>query len=125
MKLFVDAGVWKIFILPNTVEEIEDDAFVLCDALKSLVVPNSVKKIGREIVYGCDNLEYIILDNIELDSDKSFVGYKKNVFYIGNIDKYNAIKEFLSAKVYLYSEDAPTETGDYWHYVDGVPSIWK
>ena len=26
--------------------------------------------------------------------------------------------------VYYYSETEPTTTGNYWHYVNGVPTIW-
>ena len=26
--------------------------------------------------------------------------------------------------VYFYSEIEPTESGNYWHYVDGEPTIW-
>ena len=31
---------------------------------------------------------------------------------------------FESATKYFYSEEAPTEEGNYWHYVDGVETIW-
>ena len=33
-----------------------------------------------------------------------------------NINDYN---------IYLYSENEPSETGKYWHYVNGVPTIWE
>ncbi len=29
-----------------------------------------------------------------------------------------------SATRYYYSETTPTEAGNYWHYVDGVPTPW-
>ena len=28
------------------------------------------------------------------------------------------------ATVYFYSETAPTKSGNYWHYVSGVPTVW-
>ena len=30
-----------------------------------------------------------------------------------------------SAVVYYYSEEKPTTTGNYWHYVNGIPSKWE
>ena len=43
------------------------------------------------------------------------------------IDKENEkIAEWESKlTVYFYSEDAPTEEGNFWHYVDGVPTKWE
>ena len=31
----------------------------------------------------------------------------------------------LKATVYFYSEEKPTEPGNYWRYVDGVPTPWE
>jgi hypothetical protein len=32
--------------------------------------------------------------------------------------------DFGSATVYYYVEQQPAESGNYWHYVDGVPTPW-
>lgn len=29
-----------------------------------------------------------------------------------------------SATKYFYSETEPTDDGNYWRYVDGVPTVW-
>ena len=31
----------------------------------------------------------------------------------------------LSKTIYFYSEEQPTEPGNYWHYVDGIPTPWE
>jgi hypothetical protein len=31
---------------------------------------------------------------------------------------------FICATRYFYSETQPIESGNYWHYVDGVPTPW-
>ena len=31
----------------------------------------------------------------------------------------------LQKRRYYYSETAPTDSGNYWHYVNGVPTIWE
>ena len=33
-------------------------------------------------------------------------------------------KQFENVTIYYYSDEKPTETGNYWHYVDDVPTIW-
>ena len=30
----------------------------------------------------------------------------------------------IEATRYYYSENKPAAEGNYWHYVDGVPTIW-
>jgi hypothetical protein len=56
-----------------------------------------------------------------------------DVYFAGSEDVWNAIsidsnnpgnQELLSATRYYYSETAPTTEGNFWHYVDGVPTIW-
>ena len=32
--------------------------------------------------------------------------------------------KFTTAKRYYYSETPPTGDGNYWHYVDGVVTVW-
>lgn len=49
-------------------------------------------------------------------------GTKKDFEYIA-IDEFRN-EDFESATKYFYSEEAPTEEGNYWHYVDGVETIW-
>ena len=34
-------------------------------------------------------------------------------------------ENFLAAQWYFYSETAPTTDGNFWHYVDGVPTKWN
>ena len=43
-------------IIPNTVTEIEYNAFYECKALESVFLPNSLEKIGSAAFYGCSNL---------------------------------------------------------------------
>ena len=33
--------------------------------------------------------------------------------------------EIKNATIYFYSETEPTQLGNYWRYVDGVPTPWK
>ena len=88
---------------------IGEGAFYDCSHFTSITIPNSVTSIGEYAFYECDNLD--------------------KVFYAGSVDEWFSISvgngnEDLKNSVYYYSEEEPTRLGDYWHYVDGVPTIW-
>ena len=75
-----------------------------------IVIPESVKIICWIGILFADNLN--------------------TVFYLGNADDWNAIdigagNEIITdAARYHYSEPEPITEGNYWHYVEGVPTIW-
>jgi hypothetical protein len=52
------------------------------------------------------------------------------VYYTGTAETWAGIEigswnyELTGATLYYYSETAPTEAGNYWHYVDGVSTPW-
>lgn len=59
--------------------------------------------------------------------------YLKNIYYMGTEDQWNAISgldmsglnSVYNLTVYYYSETALTAAGNYWHYVEGVPTVWE
>ena len=96
----------KSITIPNSVTMIGEGAFSFLD-LSSIIIPNSVTEIGYMAFYECE---------IE------------RAFYAGSEDEWYSImvgseNDGLYNR-YYYSEEKPTESGIYWHYVDGVPTIW-
>ena len=75
-----------------------------------IVIPNSVTTIGNYAFAGCSSL--------------------KTVYYSGTAEDWNAISigssntELNNATVYYYSEAKPTTSGNYWRYVNDVPTAW-
>ena len=58
-KLFINGQEVKSIVIPNSITEIKDYAFIGCNSLTSITIPSSVKSIGRDAFNGCDNLTRI------------------------------------------------------------------
>ncbi len=105
-------------IISDGVTSIGHSAFSYCTSLQSIVIPDSVTSIGDSAFFDCRSLQ--------------------TVYYTGSADEWNNISIIDSFNSYLtdatryyYSESEPalnsfgTEyIGDYWHYVDGVVTVW-
>ena len=77
--------------------------------MTSITIPNSVTSIG----------------NYALWSDSDLL---VKVFYAGSATEWSSISVGYcndGSRLYYYSEEEPTESEYYWHYVDGVPTIWE
>lgn len=97
-------------VIPNGVKNISDFAFYYCNNLTSIVIPNSVSSIGVHAFGACSNIT--------------------EVYYIGDKEEWEIIgfgngnSDLTGATCYFYSEDEPTAEGNFWHYVDGAPTVW-
>lgn len=97
-------------VIPDGVTGIDGYAFQYCTGLTSIIIPNSVASINDYAFYGCSSL--------------------KDIYYVGSEDDWANIAirpnniEFNNATRYYYSESQPTTAGNYWYYVDGVPTAW-
>ncbi len=103
--------------------------FYNCDNLTNLIIGDDVTIIDSFLFESCDNLKNVVLGiSVTKISIGAFYDCPNisNVFYKGtqtiSIEAENeSIKE---ATKYYYSETEPIEEGNYWHYVDGVVTIW-
>lgn len=100
-----------------SVTSIDSYAFNYCIFLTSIIIPDSV----------------ISIDSYAFRLCSSFT----SVFYKGSEQQWTQIEiddlnsELLNVKIYCYSESEPTLNeddtaydGNYWRYVDGVPTPW-
>ena len=92
--------------IPDSVLYINSYAFYGCESLEVVLFPNPVY-LGSDIFYNCQNLEIVLL----CENWSSYYDY----YYLG-VSYYD---------VYTYSETEPNYSGNYWHYVDGIPTIWN
>jgi len=128
----------------GSVTTIGSYAFSGIKGLTSICIPDSITLIQGMAFYKCTELTTVIigksLQSVELNG---FSGCSNlaEVFYEGNASEWNKIdipkslggggmsfgdnKELLDAERYYFSEEQPTGSGKYWHYVDGKPTPWE
>ena len=85
-------------------------AFRDCTSLTSIEIPDSVTSIGNFAFSGCTSLTTVYYGGTAEDWSTITIGY------------YNSY--LTDATRYYYSETQPAEEGNYWRYVDGVPTAW-
>ena len=95
-------------ILTDDITSIGYCCFRSFNGLNSIAIPTSVNTIGFAAFSGCDNLS--------------------KVYYEGTIEQWDLIDidDFSyidGATIYYYSEEY--KSGNYWHYVNYVPTIWE
>ena len=105
-------------VIPSNVASIGESAFSGCRSLTSIEIPSSVTSIGHSTFDGCSSLDIVY-----------YGGVSQSEWDDISIGSYNTY--LTSATRYYYSENKPplnedgtAYDGNYWHYVDGVPTIW-
>ena len=109
-------------------------AFIGCLSLGKLTLPESLTEIGEEAFYGCLGLKEVIMGiNVARIGSDAFTVCKRlaTIYYCGTETQWNSIDigssgDYLTnATRYYYTETEPTKAGNWWHYEDGVPTIWS
>ena len=111
-------------------------AFTDCTLLTSVTIPDSVTIIGNSVFYKCDALESLIIGSGVTSIGDGIIYYEsfdaklKSVYYGGSAEEWNTIAigkyngNLTDATRYYYSATAPLEDGSFWHYYEGVPTVW-
>ena len=87
-----------------------------------------MKHITHLAFAGCTKLQHITLPiaMVELENDAfDDCDSLSNIFYCGSEEEFSALNFTANADlVYYYSEQVPESRGRFWHYVDGVETVW-
>ena len=78
------------FIVPNTVERIDDCAFDNAQRLEYVIISNGIKEIGEMAFSGCDKLTSVVIPNSITEIGSSAFEYCEN---LNNISFPNGLKE--------------------------------
>jgi len=81
--------------------------------IREIVLPNSITSIEQGAFDNCENLDRIYYAGSKSEWDE---------ITIDLTDGTNAVLTYATR--YYYSETQPETAGNYWHYVDGVPTSW-
>lgn len=125
--------------LSDKLTEIPDYSFSYC-GITSITISDKVSRISYSAFYGCEQLESLVLPK-SLNNIVSFAFYRcsalNTVYYKGTAEEWSAVKigtngndnftganDTVPAEVYFYSETRPTDAGNFWHEVNGVPTKW-
>ena len=110
-NLYLNGTLLTELVIPEGTTSIGENAFYNYKHLKKMVVPKSVKSIGDYAFYECWGI--------------------KEIYYCSDAGDWNCEMTrgtfnfpLLHADKYFYSETQPTDSGNYWHYVGGVLTIW-
>ncbi len=123
----------KSITIPGSVLIIGVNAFSGCTNLESVIINDGVTTIGGGAFYFCTKLKTVILpSSVESIEGRAFDYTNLNtIYYVGSLNDWNTKVEinadnsyFNSATVYYYSKTQPTVSGNYWHYINGIPTKW-
>ena len=103
-----------------------------CTSLEFVTVPDSVAAIAKNAFSNCTSLSKIVIGrSVHTIMEGAFDSAKiDTVYYRGGESEWNTLSDTFAegtladAEVLFFSESEPATAGNYWHYVDGVPTKW-
>jgi hypothetical protein len=127
----LDEGLLSVEI-GNDVRIINENAFCGCINLATVKLGAKVEKIGKYAFSDCMAIKTIFIPKSMISIADFAFGFGKVecVYFEGSADDWRRyIRLGVSTGLedvnrYYFSEEQPEEEGAWWHYVDGVPTIW-
>ena len=131
---FVDCKNLTYVYIPDSIKKLEEAVFMGCEKLTRIVLPDSLAMIMGYAFRGCENLTSILVPKaLWVFGMRSFSGCNRlsEIYYKGTLDEWARISFttenecLFKARVYCYSENRPTQQGNFWYYnANGEPTPW-
>lgn len=131
-----DPSVGYTYMVIHSFDPINN--FYPAPSATDVIIPETVSGIGPVVAIGNDAFADsgivsitipVCVETIEESAFKNCTELT-SVYYCGSELEWSLIcvdinnDQLLSADRYYYSEEQPAESGNFWHYVDGVPTPW-
>lgn len=113
--------------IPESVTEIEDEAFYERSSLRNVKLPNKLEKIGQNAFYYCISLESIEIPvSVTTMKEGVFLGCKSldHVYYAGTKEQWGN----LTGGLHLFYDDSSTSSDTYEttiHCADGTLTVTR
>ena len=123
----------KTIELPDSVTTIGNAAFRECKYMANVKLSNNIQTVGNFAFYKIAIVDLVIPASIQSAGRNAFTGNSAtltNVYYGGDAAAWDLVSwdnnaaNLKLANLYYYSANDPQAEG-FWHYVDGVPTVWE
>ena len=130
---FTDCISAKTLKISNSIVHINNSSFAALKAVDFITIPEGVTHLYRNAFVNGLAEEILLPSTLKSISIGALqMSNLKYIYYNGTIDDWNKITVDYSYNGnvnantrYFYSEEAPTTEGNFWHYVDGIPTPWE
>ena len=108
------------------VTSIDSSAFIESWWLESVVISEGITYIGDQSFWMCASLEFVVLPK-SLTEVGMYPFDSCNIYYNGSEEDLQNVENYtcLGGKLYYYSADEPVEEGNWWRYLEDVPTPWE
>ena len=124
----------KSVVIPASVTTFGGTTFSCCYALQTAIIKARITSPCLYMFFDCNLKSIVFQDSLTRFYCEYFyrnIGLK-TIYFMGTETQWSNITVYENddyydldkATIYYYKEDQPTEAGNYWHYVDDVPTIW-
>ena len=125
---FQDCVSLESIVIPASVTTMGTNSFNGCSSLTSVTLEEGVEKLNNYVFRDCTSLTSLILPVSLTETTSTAFSYSEIevYYYAGTAEQLAASSIASTAKnsAYTYLEEAPINDGSFWHYVEGVPTIW-
>ena len=61
--LYIEGEIVENLVIPNSVSQIPQSAFMGCQSIKTVIIPKSVRTIGKSAFFGCNSIERVVIED--------------------------------------------------------------